>query len=144
MATAKEKVSALPTTKTDDSAATDTPAPTKLKFKRTKRVTLPIVKLTADVPRYLKFTDKIYLGKEIKEKLKEGEKKKAPAHLVNVIDLESGEEGVIVLNKVLMSTLLEEYPDDSYIGKSFEITKLAKNPGKDYHPFSIIEGESED
>lgn len=115
---------------------------TKIKFKTLRRVTLPIIKLVPDVPRYLEVTDAIFQGKEIAGQTadKDG-KKRAPAMLVNVVDLETGEAGQIVMNKVLMSTLQEEYPEDTYVGRQFQIVKLAKKEGKDYHPFSVTEIE---
>lgn len=116
----------------------------KLNFKRTKRVTLPIIKLTPNEPRYLQIIGAIFVGKEIAgQKGDKDGKKREPASLANVVDLETGEEGQIVLNKVLKSTLTEEYPEDGYVGKQFEIVKLAKKDGKDYHPFSITEIEVE-
>lgn len=46
-----------------------------------------------------------------------------PIHIGRVIDLETGELGEVVLGKILHETLMEKYPDDAYVGKSFRIVK---------------------
>ena len=120
-------------------AKTETAAPA-FKFKRTKVVTMPLLKPVLDQPFYVKMTGEIFLGKEIKAG--EGAKME-PAHLVNCVNLETGELCQIIVPAVLLSIVNEEYPENSYVGKSFEIVKMAKGGGKRYHPFKVAEIEVE-
>jgi hypothetical protein len=112
--------------------------------KRKKLLTRPVLKFVKDEPRYIKFEGAIYLGKEMK--IKEGEKKKDPAHLADVVDLSTGELAQIIVNAVPMSVLKENYPGDSYVGKCFMIMRQSRQPGKDYDPFKVeeIEDPTED
>lgn len=113
----------------------------KLKFKRTRILTLPLIKTAIDIPVYIQPTGKMFVGKELK--VKNGEKKKEPATLLNCINLESGEESQIICNAVLKGIFEDEYPNHAYVGKNFEIVKLAKQSGRDYNPFTVIEIELE-
>lgn len=114
-----------------------TPAP--FVAKRKKLLTRPILKFVKDVPQYIKFEGAIYLGKEMKQKAED--KKKEPAHLADVIDLQTGELAQIIVNAVPMSVLKENYPNDSYVGKCFAITRQSRKEGKAYDPFSVEEIE---
>lgn len=107
--------------------------------KRKKLLTLPLLKFEKDKPRYIKFTGPIYLGKDMKQK--EGDKKKEPAHLAEVIDLETGEQAQIIINAVPMSVLKENFPDNTYVGKCFAITRQTRKEGKAYDPFNVEEIE---
>lgn len=107
---------------------------------RKKLLTRPILKFIKDEPRYVKFEGKIYLGKEMKQKAGD-DKKKEPAHLADVIDLTTGELAQIIINAVPMSVLKENYPDDSYVGKCFAITRQSRKEGKAYDPFLVEEIE---
>jgi hypothetical protein len=66
-----------------------------------------------------------------------------PANIALVIDLTTGEEMQYIISAVLGSTLAEEYPDHSYVGKSFAVMKLPPDHGrgKRYATFSIAEIE---
>lgn len=108
--------------------------------KRKKLLTRPILKFVKDEPRYIKFEGKIYVGKEMKPRAGE-EKKKEPAHLADVTDLETGEPAQIIVNAVPMSVLMENYPSDAYVGKCFAITRQSRKEGKSYDPFSVEEIE---
>lgn len=110
-------------------------------FKRTKVVTVPLLKPALGVPFYVRADGEIYLGKELKATA--GAKKMEPAHLMNCTNLETGELCQIIVPSVLLSIMTEEYPEKSYVGKSFEMTKLPKNSGKDYHGFTVNEIEVE-
>jgi hypothetical protein len=107
------------------------------KFKRTKAVTLPILKMEDEVTRYLKFNDKMYVGKE--QKAAPGKKQMEPATLVAATDVETGEQGLVIVNAVLKGILEEQYVGDDYVGKAFEITRHAKADGKRYNTFSVFE-----
>jgi|SRR5882672_2029137 len=108
-------------------------------FKRKKLLTRPILKFIKDIPVYIRCEGAIYLGKEMKQQ--QGEKKKEPAHLADVIDLSTGEVAQIIVNAVPMSVLKENYPEDSYVGKCFAITRQSRKEGKAYDPFNVEEIE---
>jgi uncharacterized membrane protein YheB (UPF0754 family) len=106
-------------------------------FKKTKSVIVPLLKMELDIPVYIKSLGAMFVGKEVKS---DGIKME-PAILMPVIDLTTGEECQIIINKVVQENLKEVYPNDSYVGKTFEIIKHAKRDGKKYNDFSISEGE---
>ena len=105
-------------------------------FKRTKVVTVPLLKPSIDVPFYVKVLEKIWEGKQIGDKME-------AAHLTNVVNLETGETMQLIIPAVLLSLFTEEYANDSYIGKCFEMVKHPKPSGKGYHPFTLNEIEVE-
>jgi hypothetical protein len=109
---------------------------------RKKLLTRPVLKWVVDKPNYIKIETAMHIGKDIKSRTPVDEaKKKEPATLCNVTNLETGEPAQIILNAVLKSVLIEEYPNDSYVGKCFAVTKQSRQPGKQYDPFNIEEIE---
>ncbi len=108
-----------------------------MQFKKVRNVTLPLLKLVENKPAYFKPTGAMYLGKAIDDK-------KEPATLLNGINLETGEECQIIVPTVLRGILTEEYADDAYVGKSFEII-LHKHMDKTdpsklkYNKFAVAE-----
>lgn len=119
-----------------------TPAPTAapgVKFKKKKVLTRPVLKLVENEPIYVKLVGPMHLGKEMKQK--EGEKKKDPATLIDVINLSTGEEAQIIASAVIKSVLDELYPNQSYVGLGFSMVKQARQPGKQYNPVHIEEIE---
>lgn len=109
------------------------------KFKVVRNLTLPLFKFVEGTPQNLLITSAMFVGKEMKAI--EG-KKKEPATLCNVTDMETGEAGQIILHAVVKSILNDEYPNDSYVGKAFEICKKGKDPGKEYNRFTVWEIEA--
>lgn len=109
-------------------------------FRKTKLVTVPVMKIDFETAYYVRFESPFYVGKEIKEK--SGKVAKKPATLANVTNMETGELGIIVCNEVLKSTIEEGYPDEDYVGKIFEVIKHQKKEGKEYCTFSIAECEA--
>lgn len=105
--------------------------------KRKKLLTRPVLKYVVDVPNFVKIETAAHIGKEMKAGA-DG-KKKEPATLCNVIDLRTGEPAQLILNAVVKSVLAEEYPNDSYVGLCFSITKQKRVEGKQYDPFMIEE-----
>lgn len=65
---------------------------------------------------------------------------KAP-DVVSVRDLEDGGDKEILVGQVLKSTLSENYPDDSYVGKTFACTQSAPPAGKRYKSMTVNEVE---
>jgi hypothetical protein len=108
--------------------------------KRKKLLTRPVLKYVVDVANFVLIEAAAHIGKEMKPGA-DG-KKKEPATLCNVIDLKTGEPAQLILNAVVKSVLTEEYPNDTYVGKCFSITKQARVTGKQYDPFSIEEIEN--
>jgi hypothetical protein len=108
-----------------------------MKFTRLKVVTLPLFKLADNKAMYLKILGPFTIGKQIDDK-------KEAATLAHVINLETGEEGQIIVGAVLKSTLHEAYAGDSYVGKCFEIVK-SKDGDKKYNNYTVNEvSEPED
>lgn len=115
------------------------PKETKLKFKRVAKLTDNQLKLKTGEPVYIKLTGDMHEGKAVP-----GDNKQPPI-LVEGIDLETGENCILVVPTVVESTLNESYPDGKYKGLSFEIVKLDKeNPDKKYFPYRVTLIELED
>lgn len=108
-------------------------------FKRKKVLTRPVLKLVQDEPVYVKLLGAMHLGKELKEK--GDDKKKEPATLIDVINLVTGEEAQIIASAVIKSVLEDNYPNNTYVGLCFEMTKRARQQGKQYNPIHIEEIE---
>lgn len=110
---------------------------------RKKLLTRPTLKMVEGTPRYVKIEAPIFIGKEMKSRKADAAdaKKREPAHVANVIDLETGEPAQIICSAVVLSTLNDEYPSEAYVGKCFAITKLAKRDGKDYFGYKVEEIE---
>lgn len=104
-----------------------------------KVVTLPFISPQVGKPLYLTFTGPIYKGKELKGT---GEKAKMePADLAPVVNLETGEDAILICAALVKGNLSETYEKESYVGKSFMVEKLPKREGKRYFDFSIKEIE---
>ena len=114
-----------------------------LKFKISRRVTLPLFKIAAGTTLYIKCLAPMFIGKEVSNAKGSTEKKKEPATLMNVINLETGEEGQIICGAVLKGIFTDEYADDGYVGLSFMI-EMHKVPGKDYNGYTVTEIELEE
>ncbi len=120
----------------------------ELKFKVVKQVTRPLLKHRDGDTVYIKFLGRPYVGKEVKSATK-----MEPATLVNVINHNGGGSGEwqYILSSVLYhkddktneesGVLMEEYPNHTYVGKSFAIRKFAKEEGKRYNTFELVEIE---
>ena len=68
---------------------------------------------------------------------------KAP-DILAVRDAADGNEKEILVGQVLKSSLVENYPDDAYIGKTFACTQSAPPTGKRYKQMSVNEVELEE
>ena len=131
-------------TKAQTSTSNTTFDPSKVVVE--KNLTVPQLKLEPGVSVYVRITGAMYMGKPSK-KLDADGKTRGPATLLPVYCLFAGddhecnnEECSTVANKMLASTLNESYPKDSYVGKSFRITKSqekTKGAGGEYYKFSV-------
>lgn len=118
----------------------DTPAAPKGFVPKVKRlVTLPVLSLKSGDIAFVKFLSKIEQSK-VKQKDKDG-KEQDPAHIAQVTMLDTGENRTLICNAVLRSIMLEEYPNDSYIEKGFQIKVADPKAGKRYKGFEVAELE---
>jgi hypothetical protein len=105
-------------------------------FTKVRSITRPQIKIVDEVEYYFRFDSAMYLGKEIVAT--EGRKPMEAPTLINVVQLDTGEEGVVILHKIVSDTLKEKYPNDGYVGKCFAIT-IHKLQTKRYKAASITE-----
>jgi hypothetical protein len=110
-----------------------------MSYKRVKNLTLDILKFSENEPRAVKITAAMHIGKDQKADA-EG-KKREPAVLASCINLDDGAECQIIISAVVKSVLTDEYPNDTYVGKCFLITKKTRVAGKQYFPYSVEEIE---
>lgn len=110
------------------------------KFKKIRNVTLSVLKQVKDTEYYIKITGPMHLGKEVVGKPgANGEiKKKEPAHICEVVNLETGEPHILICPTVFRKELSECYPGDGYVGKCFAIS-FTRIDGKDYNVYTIAE-----
>lgn len=104
-------------------------------FTKKRAITLPLFKLSANQEYYFKVLAPIYTGKEIA-----GSQMAAPK-LANVLDLETGELGQIIVGAVLFSSLTEAYEGEDYVGRCFEIVKIPADGNRRYALWNISEVE---
>lgn len=105
-----------------------------------KRLTFPLLKLEEGKTVAVKVLVPMFVGKPQKD-AHPGDK---PADLVNVVNLDTGEEMQMIVNAILKSQWEENYPDATYVGKCFEITKgakLATKSGRSVTAISVSEVE---
>lgn len=109
-----------------------------------KVLTLPLIKIRAGITVHVKPTAPFYLAKP--QKVKEGEEAETPPTLLNVVNLETGEEAQIILGTMLRDIFADDYPESSYVNRGFRIIcgeqKAAKSGGgKRYNQYTVVEIE---
>jgi len=107
-------------------------------FKRISRVTRSTMKLEPEKSFYLKISSRINESASPGKKNADGTERKR-ANVMFATNMITGEEVQIVVPTVLHSNLLTLYPDHSYVGRAFEITRHAPGNGKDYSTFDVWE-----
>lgn len=123
--------------------------PQKGKFAKLRQVTLGVLKLSSKEPRYICIVDAMHVSADIapeqpaKDSDKPSAKRKEPATVAHALDMETGEEGVLICSAMIKSQLNREYPGDSYVGRGFELIST-KVPDKAYNIVSIAEVEVPD
>ena len=117
------------------SDASDTP-----KFRRTKQVTVPTLKLESEKPAFVRFETQMTTSNTSRVD-REGKPEK-PATVARVFNLDTEEYNQIVCPEVLKSNLNTHYPNESYVGKHFEIVMHAQAAGKRYRTVDIFEIEA--
>ncbi len=119
-------------------------------FKVKRAVTLPAWKFDEGETKVFKILDKIHQSErlssdEVPGKGKSKETMREPAKISHVRDLIGGSLYTLIYGAGLYRDLTDNYPDDSYVGKSFRVTKLkAKKSSKGFtfFPYSVSEIES--
>jgi len=114
-------------------AQANTPA-----YRRVSRVTRSTMKLEPEKQFYLKIASRINESANAGKKNADGSERKR-ANVMLATNMVTGEEVQIVVPTVLHSNLLTLYPDHSYVGRAFEITRHAPGNGKDYSTFDVWE-----
>lgn len=113
-----------------------------------KPVQLPVLRFEDEKERFLRIDTPFTKSSRsvAQAAAKEDGKRKAPvmdpATICSVTDVTTGEQGTLIVNATLQSTIEEKYPDEGYVGLVFGITRHAKEKGKRYYKFSVFEIES--
>lgn len=63
------------------------------------------------------------------------------AELVDVTDVEDGQKKTLIVGQVIKDNLIERYPDDGYVGKTFRAVQGPVPTGKKYKTYDIAEVE---
>jgi hypothetical protein len=87
---------------------------TASKFARVRSVTAQVLKLREGQPRFLFLLSPMYVGKKLDDK-------KDPATCVHAVDMETGEEGILLCSAVMRSELIDAYGPSGYERKGFEV-----------------------
>lgn len=116
-------------------------APQGGKYTRIRALVLPTLKLVEEQPVHVTINGAMTTSTAPQKPDKDG-RTKEPATVCPVTDLDTGEVTQIICGAVLKGILNEQYPNDGYVEKSFEIVKHAKAPGKRYNTYSVFEIEA--
>lgn len=103
-----------------------------------KKVTLPLLKHGDGQTVLFTVKEAMRLGKQLKAKSADEPAPKR-AMMLRIIDAQSGMEMEYIVPAVLQDTFDTDYPDNSYIGKSFMILKMPKQEGKRHKDLQIEE-----
>jgi hypothetical protein len=133
-------------TETTASAAPAASTPTNVlpfKIKVLKQVSTNLLKLRAGDECYVTITGKMEKAQALKKQSAEDAKKEPPT-LIPVINLLTGEIQSIIAGSVLVDLLNDQYPKDTYVGKSFHITLKVKKAaqgggGRSYNTYDVVE-----
>jgi hypothetical protein len=107
-------------------------------FRLARAVTLSSWKWIDGVAKYFHVEAAIHAGRESATK-KKG-KQMGKANVMTVTNLEDGMQYQLVLGQIIFESLLERYPSDGYVGKSFMAVRRDV-PGKRYKNYSVMELE---
>lgn len=101
-------------------------------FKVKKRVTLPVLQLKpGGGERFFKIMTPMKLGEKLDDQ-------KGAAMLFEAVDLVSGEYGNVIPPTIMQNELNKHYPNDSYVGKCFQVS-VTRNAAKKYNHVSLAE-----
>lgn len=109
-------------------------------FRIVKHVTRPLLKLVDGVPTYIKLDAAFKQAEQQKNPKKDAAGNIIPPpFVIDITNLEGGIPSTMVANEVFRSELEKQYPNETYVGKYFEIIKNTKAEGKNYNTFGITE-----
>jgi len=109
---------------------------TKSKYTVIKAVTQAVLKLAKGQPRAFYLIGPMHLGKDIAAPA--GQEPRKAATLVHSVDIETGEEGVVICPTIMQKELNEAYPGETYVGRCFEIV-VTRDMEKKYNHVGITE-----
>jgi hypothetical protein len=112
-------------------------------FKVKRQVTLPSLALKqVNVSRVLRINDEMRISK-IQDKPDAQGKKREPATICTVTDLETGVLYTLIVPAVVKANLERDYPDGKYVGLAFQITNMGKrSESQRYNDYQILEVEA--
>lgn len=117
-------------------------------FKVAQQVTVPVLKQDSGETVAIKIVAPILVEDQFDTKIDEETGEiikqtfKGKINVGRVTELTSGQLFQYVFNAISASEIRNAYPDESYVGKSFLIKKLAVVAGKRYKEVQIIEIEA--
>lgn len=100
--------------------------------------------LNVVVPQHVKWEDRACIAIKITKPMFvaeafEGQEMEPPTIIIGE-DLDNGREPIqVIAGAVLVSEIEQAYPEQTYLGKAFELTRHPKKAGKKYHTFSVVE-----
>lgn len=97
-----------------------------------KELSLPVLSTREGQTVMFTIKDAIKLGKKLDEK-------KDAAHICTVTNLENGANYTYLVPAVVQSVFADEYPENSYVGKSFAVLNNGKREGKRHIDYSVVE-----
>jgi hypothetical protein len=100
-------------------------------IQRIKSVSLAVLRLEKNRVYYIKIATAIKTGEKLDDK-------KEPAEICEVVNMETGEQNMLVTSTVMRKELQKQYPGDGYVGKFFELS-LSRRDNKNYNDVSIVE-----
>ncbi len=120
-------------------------APMPAGIKVTRNIALPVLNLKPNETRYLAFASKMRVSDYVDPNPKKDAAgkviEKKAATIAEVGDVTTGEAFLLLVPAVVEANIKRSYPDDSYVGCAFSLTKLPKRPGKSYFDFQILQIE---
>jgi len=107
-----------------------------LQFEVLKNVTREFFVVPEDgTPLYLKFESPFAVDASIETRTRrskndpEGDKKKEPMKVADVVNLQNGEVGRLIGSSVIISEMEKSYPDSTYVNKDFQYIQGQKKKG---------------
>ena len=115
-------------------------------FEVAKQVSIPFHKIEEPgIKHFLKFLsafekDTSGFSERMRRSKKDEENQSTePVDIARVLNLATGQTEKLLAHSVLKSQLMEAYPDNSYVDKTFQIEKKEKQKGKRYFEWEILE-----
>ena len=109
------------------------------RFRTVRQITRTVLQQLEGIPFAITFESGAYEGENL-QTTRGGGLKMQPARLAEILNLETGERQLLIMNTVLERELLKAFPDNGYIGHSF-IVRGKKPDGKGYRVYEIQEIE---